>query len=288
MEVIRAKNAGFCFGVKRAVDKVYEQIEIGNKIFTYGPIIHNEEVVKDLENRGVKVVEGLEGLKRLEEGVVIIRSHGVAKEVYDLLEAKGLEYVDATCPFVKRIHNIVEKESKQGKRIVIIGNPGHPEVEGIRGWSVTETVVIESAEQAEKFVNEEKNLCLKEQKICIVAQTTFNYNKFKELVEIFIKRGYNSIVADTICNATEERQTEARRVAAQVKSMIVIGGAHSSNTRKLYEICKEECENTYFIQTLDDLRLELPKTASPVGITAGASTPNNIIEEVQNYVRINF
>ena len=148
MEVIRAKNAGFCFGVKRAVDKVYEQIEIGNKIFTYGPIIHNEEVVKDLENRGVKVVEGLEGLKRLEEGVVIIRSHGVAKEVYDLLEAKGLEYVDATCPFVKRIHNIVEKESKQGKRIVIIGNPGHPEVEGIRGWSVTETVVIESAEQA--------------------------------------------------------------------------------------------------------------------------------------------
>ena len=288
MEVIRAKSAGFCFGVKRAVETVYEQIGEGKKIFTYGPIIHNEEVVKDLEKRGVRVVEGLEGLRGLEEGVVIIRSHGVAKEVYDLLEEKGLEYVDATCPFVKRIHNIVEKESRQGKRIVIIGNPGHPEVEGIKGWAVTETAVIESAEQAEKFVNKNKNIHLKENKICIVAQTTFNYNKFKELVEIFSKKGYNSIVADTICNATEERQTEARRVAAQVESMIVIGGTHSSNTRKLYEICKEECENTYFIQTLDDLRLELPKTASPVGITAGASTPNNIIEEVQNYVRINF
>ena len=280
MEVIRAKSAGFCFGVKRAVEKVYEQIGEGKKIFTYGPIIHNEEVVKDLEKRGVRVVEGLEGLRGLEEGVVIIRSHGVAKEVYDLLEEKGLEYVDATCPFVKRIHNIVEKESRQGKRIVIIGNPGHPEVEGIKGWAVTETAVIESAEQAEKFVNKNKNIHLKENKICIVAQTTFNYNKFKELVEIFSKKGYNSIVADTICNATEERQTEARRVAAQVESMIVIGGTHSSNTRKLYEICKEECENTYFIQTLDDLRLELPKTASPVGITAGASTPNNIIAEL--------
>ena len=161
-------------------------------------------------------------------------------------------------------------------------------MEGIKGWAVTETAVIESAEQAEKFVNKNKNIHLKENKICIVAQTTFNYKKFKELVEIFSKKGYNSIVADTICNATEERQTEARRVAAQVESMIVIGGTHSSNTRKLYEICKEECENTYFIQTLDDLRLELPKTASAVGITAGASTPNNIIEEVQNYVRINF
>ena len=288
MEVIRAKSAGFCFGVKRAVEKVYEQIGEGKKIFTYGPIIHNEEVVKDLEKRGVRVVEGLEGLRGLEEGVVIIRSHGVAKEVYDLLEEKGLEYVDATCPFVKRIHNIVEKESRQGKRIVIIGNPGHPEVEGIKGWAVMETAVIESAEQAEKFVNENKNIHLKENKICIVAQTTFNYNKFKELVEIFLKKGYNVSVANTICSATEERQTEARQIASQVENMIVIGGTHSSNTRKLYEICKEECENTYFIQTLDDLRLELPKAASPVGITAGASTPNNIIEEVQNYVRINF
>ena len=134
MKVIRAKSAGFCFGVKRAVEKVYEQLENGKKIYTFGPIIHNEAVVKDLEERGATVVEGIEGLERLERGTVVIRSHGVEKEVYDLLERKGLECVDATCPFVKRIHDIVEKESRQGKRIVIIGNPGHPEVEGIRGW----------------------------------------------------------------------------------------------------------------------------------------------------------
>ncbi|EOS32373.1 MAG: 4-hydroxy-3-methylbut-2-enyl diphosphate reductase [Kineothrix sp.] len=288
MEVIRAKSAGFCFGVKRAVEKVYEQIGKGRKIYTFGPIIHNEEVVRDLEARGVSVIEGIEELKALDEGMVVIRSHGVSKEVYDLLEKKGLECVDATCPFVKRIHDIVEKESGQGKKIVIIGNPGHPEVEGIKGWSSGEVEIIESIEQAERFTNEEKNLAVKEEKICIVSQTTFNYNKFKELVEIFLKKGYNVSVANTICSATEERQTEARQIASQVENMIVIGGTHSSNTRKLYEICKEECENTYFIQTLDDLRLELPKAASPVGITAGASTPNNIIEEVQNYVRINF
>ena len=288
MEVIRAKSAGFCFGVKRAVEKVYEQIGKGRKIYTFGPIIHNEEVVRDLEARGVSVIEGIEELKALDEGMVVIRSHGVSKEVYDLLEKKGLECVDATCPFVKRIHDIVEKESGQGKKIVIIGNPGHPEVEGIKGWSSGEVEIIESIEQAERFTNEEKNLAVKEEKICIVSQTTFNYNKFKELVEIILKKGYNVSVANTICSATEERQTEARQIASQVENMIVIGGTHSSNTRKLYEICKEECENTYFIQTLDDLRLELPKAASPVGITAGASTPNNIIEEVQNYVRINF
>lgn len=288
MEVIRAKSAGFCFGVKRAVEKVYEQIGKGQKIYTFGPIIHNEEVVRDLEARGVSVIERIEELKALDEGMVVIRSHGVSKEVYDLLEKKGLECVDATCPFVKRIHDIVEKESGQGKKIVIIGNPGHPEVEGIKGWSSGETEIIESVEQAERFTNEEKNLSVKEEKICIVSQTTFNYNKFKELVEIFLKKGYNVSVANTICSATEERQTEARQIASQVENMIVIGGTHSSNTRKLYEICKEECENTYFIQTLDDLRLELPKAASPVGITAGASTPNNIIEEVHTNVRIKF
>ncbi len=124
--------------------------------------------------------------------------------------------------------------------------------------------------------------------MCIVSQTTFNYNKFQELVEIFQKKGYNVNVVNTICNATEERQTQARDIAARVDAMIVIGGRHSSNTRKLYEICCEKCEATYFIQTLEDLHLELPKTATLVGITAGASTPNNIIEEVQNYVRINF
>ena len=282
MEVILAESAGFCFGVKRAVEKVYEQAAIGKKIYTFGPIIHNEEVVKDLENKGVTVIETEEELTLLTEGTVVIRSHGVSKHICDLIAQSGLECVDATCPFVKRIHNIVEKESAAGKKIIIIGNAGHPEVEGIMGWSHTPASVIESAEEAENFN------CKKYEMLCIVSQTTFNYNKFKDLVEIFQKKGYNVNVVNTICNATEERQTQAREIAARVDAMIVIGGKHSSNTRKLYEICKEKCANTYFIQTLDDLHLELPETAALVGITAGASTPNNIIEEVQNYVRINF
>ena len=282
MEVILAKSSGFCFGVKRAVDKVYEQTEQGKKIYTYGPIIHNEEVVKDLEEKGVKVLEGKDKLEALSEGSVVIRSHGVSKEICDLIEEKGLECIDATCPFVKRIHNIVQKESEDGRRIIIIGNDGHPEVEGIKGWSKTPATVIESREEAEDFKAE------KDEKLCIVSQTTFNYKKFKELVEIFQKKGYDIIVANTICNATEERQKEAIELAAKVDVMIVIGGTHSSNTRKLYELCKSECENTYYIQTLADLQLEIPNSVELVGITAGASTPNKIIEEVQNYVRINF
>ena len=281
MEVILAKSAGFCFGVKRAVDTVYEQIESGDKIYTYGPIIHNEEVVKDLERKGVTVIED-DVLSRTEKGTVVIRSHGVEKRVCDRIEENGHKCVDATCPFVKKIHRIVEQKSEEGYLIVIIGNPDHPEVQGIGGWSKTPPVVIETPEEAENFK------ALEGQKICVVSQTTFNYNKFQDLVEIFEKKGYDIIVVNTICNATEERQTEARNIASRVDVMIVIGGTHSSNTRKLYEICKKECENTYFIQTLDDLHLELPKSAKLVGITAGASTPNNIIEEVQNYVRINF
>lgn len=282
MEVILAKSAGFCFGVKRAVETVYEQTGTENRIYTYGPIIHNEEVVKDLESKGVTVLEGEKDLRKLDKGTVVIRSHGVPREICEMIEKKGLTCVDATCPFVKRIHRIVEKESGEGRRIIIIGNPGHPEVEGIMGWSHTPAAVIESAEEAEKFT------CLPGEKLCLVSQTTFNYNKFKELVEIFQKKGYNITIVNTICNATEERQTEAREIADKVDAMIVIGGKHSSNTRKLYEICRERCKSTYLIQTLDDLHLELPETAALVGITAGASTPNNIIEEVQNYVRINF
>lgn len=284
MEVRLAKSAGFCFGVKKAMEKVYARIEEdkGTPIYTFGPIIHNEEVVKELEQKGVKVIESIDELKSLEKGIIIIRSHGIAKNVQEQMEEAGFTCVDATCPFVKRIHNIVAKESEKGSKIIIIGNAGHPEVEGIRGWSSSETVVIENEQMAEAFTAEKK------EKICIVSQTTFNYNKFKDIVEIFREKGYDINVVNTICNATEERQTEARAIASEADVMIVIGGKHSSNTRKLYEICQKECTNTHFIQTLDDLNLEVPKSVRLVGITAGASTPNNIIEEVQNYVRINF
>ena len=282
MEIRLAESAGFCFGVKRAVDKVYEQIETGKTIYTYGPIIHNEEVVRDLEQKGVRVIETKEELEQLTEGTVVIRSHGVSKDIYDILEQKGLECIDATCPFVKRIHRVVEKESLAGKEIIVVGNPSHPEVQGIVGWCQGPVTVLETPEEAMEYTPKEG------QNLCIVAQTTYNYKKFQYIVEIFEKKGYNDSVVNTICNATEERQTQARAIAKEADVMIVIGGKHSSNTRKLYEICSRECANTYFIQTLDDLHLELPKAVRLIGITAGASTPNNIIEEVQNYVRINF
>ena len=285
MNVELAKTAGFCFGVKRAVDTVYQQIEQyrGEKIFTYGPIIHNEEVIKDLRSHGVEVLNDEEELKTADADVVVIRSHGVAKYIYDILEERGITCVDATCPFVKTIHKIVAEKSAEGSYIVIVGNGEHPEVQGIRGWAGEQVTVVQTPEDAERF-----ELPDKDQKVCIVAQTTFNYNKFKELVEIISKKRYDIVVLNTICNATKERQTEARQIAARVDAMVVIGDKRSSNTQKLFEICKEECLNTYYIQTLDDLDINQLRSVESVGITAGASTPNKIIEEVQNNVRINF
>lgn len=273
-EVKLAKSAGFCFGVKRAVDLVYEEAKKGGDIYTYGPIIHNEEVVCDLENKGVRVINSPEEIDNLKSGTIIIRSHGVSKDIYDRMINNGLNVIDATCPFVKKIHNIVSEESNKGNVIVIVGNKDHPEVQGIKGWSNGETYIIDSKEEIDKItINNGK-------KVCVVAQTTFNFNKFKELVEILTKRVYDIIAVNTICNATKERQTEAKSLALESDAMIVIGGRHSSNTQKLYQICKSECDNTMYIQTLDDLVIDELTSVRSVGITAGASTPNNIIEEV--------
>ena len=281
MNVILAKSAGFCFGVKRAVDMVYKEADRGDTpIYTYGPIIHNEEVVSDLEAKGVRVIEDVAELRDAQRGIVIIRSHGVGPSVYREIQKLGFEIVDATCPFVLKIHRLVEQHSRDGERIVIIGNASHPEVAGIREWSEdAQTTIIGSREEAENFTVKDGK------KVCIVSQTTFNYNKFQELVEIISEKGYDIIVLNTICNATEERQTEAARIAAEVDAMIVIGGRSSSNTQKLFEICKKECNNTYYIQTVKDLDLTCLKSIDNVGITAGASTPNKIIEEVQKNVR---
>lgn len=285
-----AKTAGFCFGVERAVNQVYEQIKAVKEgkaegpIYTYGPIIHNEEVVRDLEEKGVTVLDTEEDLKALPEGkgTVIIRSHGVSRHIYDILKERGIRIADATCPFVKKIHRIVDEHAAAGDAVVIIGSPFHPEVEGIRGWGNTYTTVIENEAEAQNYVVPEGK------KLCVVSQTTFNYNKFQELVEIFEKKRYDKVVLNTICSATEERQMEARQIACEADTMIVIGGRHSSNTQKLYEICRKECENTYYIQTLVDLDTKPFQCIGCVGITAGASTPNNIIEEVQKHVRIKF
>ena len=279
MKVTLAKSAGFCFGVKRAVEMVYKEAETGKKVYTLGPIIHNEQVVQDLEQKGVRVIDTPEELSEAEDATVIIRSHGISADVYHQLEDKKVRIVDATCPFVSKIHRIVEKKYQEGSCIVIVGNANHPEVEGINGWCNGAATVIGSVSEAENYSQESSR------KLCVVAQTTFNYKKFKDIVDIFSKKSYDINVMNTICNATEERQTEAAAIAGDSDAMIVIGGKHSSNTQKLYEICKNVCPDTHFIQTLDDLDLKQFQSFRSVGITAGASTPNTIIKEVQSYVR---
>ncbi|MBO5424141.1 MAG: bifunctional 4-hydroxy-3-methylbut-2-enyl diphosphate reductase/30S ribosomal protein S1, partial [Lachnospiraceae bacterium] len=286
-EIILAKTAGFCFGVKRAVDTVYDQVNevkaTDTIVYTYGPIIHNEEVVKDLESKGVKIIPDEETLKELvntsttnDNIKIIIRSHGVGKHIYDLIEKSNIEIIDATCPFVKKIHKIVSEESNKGSVIIIAGDENHPEVQGIIGWCENTPFVVDSIEKAEKLILEtDKN-------IVIVSQTTFNSIKFKDLVEFFRKKYYNVCVYNTICNATGERQKEAKELASSVDAMVIVGGKNSSNTQKLYEISKKECKNTYYIQTLVDLDLTVIESAKRVGITAGASTPNHIIKEVQD------
>ena len=288
MKVKVAGSAGFCFGVERAVSKVYDLISSEKQpIYTLGPIIHNEGVVEDLREKGVQVIEEKD-LESLTDGIVVIRSHGVGKGVYEKLKERKLEYVDVTCPFVLKIHRIVERESKKGTHILIIGDREHPEVRGICGWCEGPYTVLKERGEAEEFIPP------KGKEVCVVSQTTFNYNKFKELVEILTKKRYDNNVLNifnilnTICNATEERQNESKAVAGEVDTMLVIGGRHSSNTQKLFEICKKECGNTYYIQKPVDLDSEMFQCSSCVGITAGASTPKKIIEEVQEHVRIEF
>ena len=268
-----AKTAGFCFGVKRAVDRVYELIESEKgPIYTYGPIIHNEQVVEDLKKRGVDIYDQETAAPG---SVVVLRSHGVGKQVYRELEEKGHTIVDATCPFVERIHKIVEEESAAGKKILIAGDATHPEVEGIMAFASGEVRCITKLEEIDELPWK------KGTPVCFVAQTTFNHQNFQNMVEKIFEKGYDNRIVNTICNATQERQEEAGRLAEASDVMIVVGGRSSSNTQKLYEICKGKCARTYFIQTAEDFHSEVLHGGDNVGITAGASTPSNIIQEVK-------
>ncbi len=280
MKVLKADSAGFCFGVRRAVEMVIEQTRSGKQpVYTFGPIIHNEQVVRELESKGVRVLTDLDKLSEIQEGTLIIRSHGVSRDEQRRMEESGLTVVDATCPFVKKLHHIAEEAGRNGRTLIIAGDPDHPEVRGIIGWASGRTAVVDSAESAAELKLSEN------EEIVLAAQTTFHARKFENIVEILRERGYDKFVMNTVCSATDERQAEARNLARQVDAMIVVGGRHSSNTRKLYEICKENCGNTYLIETLDDLDLKPFQSFLCVGITAGASTPNSIIEEVTDYVR---
>ncbi len=271
MEIITAKSAGFCFGVNRAIEACYNEIEKGGRIVTYGPLIHNKNVNKDLENKGVKSVDTLDGC---EGATVIIRSHGVGKAVYDEFERRNIHYVDGTCPFVKKIHNIVRKKRDEGYEVIIIGDGKHPEVIGINGWCDNSAITVDNVDDAQKLILDD------EKKYAVVVQTTFRENKFYDILKILKEKSEKITEENTICSATEERQTEAVKISQNVDKMLVIGDKGSSNTQKLYEICRKNCRNTYYIETIEDLVLNNCKFNDKIGITAGASTPPAIIKEV--------
>lgn len=266
-----AESAGFCFGVKRAIEMAYEAIGVEPKLYSYGQLIHNKTVTDNLASKGLEIVESLDGLT---EGTLLIRSHGVGKALYDEAEAKGLKILDGTCPFVKKIHDIVHDKLAEGMGIIIVGDGTHPEVIGINGWCENAAVILEDEEAAKTKEISEK------EKYAVVVQTTFRQAKFDKILEILQDRDVNMEVHNTICSATEKRQTEAEELSKTVDKMIVIGGKNSSNTQKLVEICAKNCGNTVHIETICDLVLNNFGKDDKIGIIAGASTPPAIIKEV--------
>ena len=276
MSITVAKSAGFCFGVNRAINIVNSLLDKNVKVSTLGPIIHNMEVVNELEIRGCKAVENID---EVENGAtLVIRSHGVPKYVIDKLDENGVKYEDATCPFVKKIHNIVANPDNKDGIVLIAGNSVHPEVEGIIGHCSTECHTFKSSEE----IDEIYNIVLKKnnKQVFVVAQTTFDTKEWKKCVKKIKKLCTNAKIFDTICNATSVRQTEADLLAAQSDFMVVIGDRHSSNTGKLFDICKRQCDNTVLIETADELDALQVSVAEKIGVTAGASTPARIIKEV--------
>lgn len=273
MNVYVGKYAGFCFGVDRALKIVYNEISTSKKIATYGPIIHNPIVVKDLENRGVRIVDKISEL--LPNETVIIRSHGVANSVYDEISKLGNLYIDATCPFVSKIHNIVQEKSKNGYYILVAGDKTHAEVNGIVGHCLDNRVeVFNSLNELKTLINKYSS------KIAVVSQTTFNTNVWNECSK-YLESFPNVEVFNTICNATSNRQAESIELAKRSDVMIIVGGKNSSNTKKLFTVCSEHCNRCIHIESVSELLGLDFGNAQNIGITAGASTPAYIIKEVQ-------
>lgn len=276
MSITVAKSAGFCFGVNRAINIVNNLLDKNVKVSTLGPIIHNMEVVNELESRGCKAVSSID---EVENGAtLVIRSHGVPKYVIDKLVENGVKYEDATCPFVKKIHNIVANPDNKDGIVLIAGNSIHPEVEGIIGHCSTECHTFKNSEEIDEIHS--NILKTNNKQVFVVAQTTFDTKEWKKCVKKIKKLCTNAKIFDTICNATSVRQTEADLLAAQSDFMVVIGDRHSSNTGKLFDICKRQCDNTVLIETADELNANQVSVAEKIGVTAGASTPARIIKEV--------
>ncbi len=267
MKIRIAENAGFCYGVRRAIKIADEALSKNKTIFSLGPIIHNPQVVKDYENKGLKVVEDINEAKN----AVLIRSHGVSPQIYESIYKKNLECIDATCPFVKEAQDYAKKLYEEGYFVVIIGDKNHPEVQAHIAYANYQAQVINSIQEAAS---------IDAQKIGVISQTTQSVDNFVSIVSELVKKTKEIRIFNTICDATEKRQESAKKLALMSDLMIVIGGKNSANTRKLYEICKALCKNTYHIETKHELKKEWFENVSNVGITAGASTPSWIIEDI--------
>ena len=288
MKIVVAKSAGFCFGVKRAVVEAYkvlEQNKCENKkhnIYSIGPLIHNEIVTDDLKSKGLIELNDLSDIKKLKNEKVIIRTHGTLKSVEDELKKNGNAIIDLTCPFVSKIHKLVTEYSENGYKIIVIGDKEHPEVKGIVSRAQNDIYVIISK-------NDINNLKIdKNAKILVVCQTTTNVNNAQILVDILRDLFYNIKIVKTICNATENRQEEVKNLAKNSDVMLIIGSRSSSNTKKLYEISKSFCENSYLLSEKSDTKKISIKKDAVVGVSAGASTPENLIEEIIDNVRNEF
>lgn len=278
MKIMVSKHAGYCYGVKRAIrildEVVASTANQDEKIYTLGPIIHNEQVTTLYKSKGVTIINAIEDMTG-QNGLsnkIVIRSHGAPKSVYDQIQDINAEIFDATCPYVKKIQNTVSTHASIGYNIIIVGDGNHPEVVGINGWCDNQAIVVNSVEAAQII----KPMI---GPVCVVAQTTFNINVWNEIVVVLKEKFENCVIHNTICLATNQRQTACRELASQVDLMIVIGGKHSSNTLKLASICKE-IVNTIHIETKDDLDLSILSGNEVIGITAGASTPDWIIDSV--------
>ena len=273
-QIILAKTAGFCFGVDRAVNLVYDLVNEGKKVCTLGPIIHNAQLVADLESKGVKIIDDI---SEAPQGyTVVVRTHGVEKNVLDELENKNIDFVNATCPFVTKIHNIVKKQD-ENTVVLIAGDKNHPEVLGIKSYCKGPSFVFKDEKELEKII-QDNDIEQKNSVIC-VAQTTFSLNEQKKCKKIFKKLCTNCKIFDTICNATSDRQNEAEELSKKSDAMIVVGGRHSSNTCKLRDTGEANCP-TFLIETADELSSLDLSTYNVIGVTAGASTPSVIIKEV--------
>ena len=280
MEIKIAKTSGFCFGVNRAVNIVDDLLSKGQKVCTLGPIIHNPQVVADFNKRGVQIVES--SLEIPKESVLIIRSHGITKSAFEYIKPENIKYVDATCPFVKKIHNIVEKNSNNKNFLLIAGDERHPETIGIRSYFSGESFVFNCLEELKILI--QKNSFFNKEPALMVAQTTFSTNEWGKCTNFINNLFTNITIFDTICNTTNLRQSEAEFLSKTSDLMIVVGGKESSNTLKLYNICKKNVD-TIFVEKLEDVPSNLSEHYSKIGITAGASTPMELVKKIADSIK---